>query len=259
VPHLGGAQAQTTYGPTGSTQVAQTTIPIPQDMIISGANTNSANAIVWTVWNDVYTNTVTLTSSPIYTASTVNMTTTNAVWGAWNAQLQQMNVAVTQAATSFLNEPINVTTGSSLTATVWTSWNNLIQTARTATAEQVAEAQRQAQAYHTQQAVLQVEKNLANDRAEKLLHEILNVKQREELSTKGFFSLETIAASGERRIYRIKRGRSRNVEQVDASGNRIKTLCAHPAELVPDADTMLAQKLMLESREEEFLRIANHS
>ena len=40
---------------------------------------------------------------------------------------------------------------------------------------------------------------------------------------------------------------------------KIKTLCAHPTVRVPDADNMLAQKLYLESNEEEFLRIANHS
>lgn len=33
--------------------------------------------------------------------------------------------------------------------------------------------------------------------------------------------------------------------------------CAHPGELVPDADTMLAQKLMLEADEPAFLRVAN--
>jgi hypothetical protein len=39
----------------------------------------------------------------------------------------------------------------------------------------------------------------------------------------------------------------------------IKRLCSHLIELVPDADTMLAQKLHLECNEDAFLRIANHS
>ena len=105
------------------------------------------------------------------------------------------------------------------------------------------------------------ERSAADKRAEKLLQETLSLAQREELALNGFFTLTTIAKSGEERIYRIRRGRSRNVEQVDATGRRIKTLCAHPIAAVPDADTMLAQKLMLETPEmqEEFLRIANHS
>lgn len=38
-----------------------------------------------------------------------------------------------------------------------------------------------------------------------------------------------------------------------------KTYCAHPNDQCPDADTMLAQKLMLENDETSFLRIANPS
>jgi hypothetical protein len=251
------------YGPTGSVQIAQATIPIPQDMIVSGANTNSTNAIVWTVWNDIYTSTISVTSTPTQTllTSTMPTITSNAVWNAWNLQLN----SVTQALTSHIGQPITSATTASINTTIWTNWNSAL-TNRHATAEQVAQAQRHAreqqarQAEQTRaQAVVQAERGLAEKRAEKLLQETLSAKQREELATKGFFTLETIAASGERRIYRIKRGRSANVEQVDVNGNRIKRLCIHPVAPVPDADTMVAQKLMLETGEEEFLRIANHS
>lgn len=71
----------------------------------------------------------------------------------------------------------------------------------------------------------------------------------------------------EDRVYEAKlateqqadRGRHGNVDQVDDSGRRIKRLCVHPVEGVPDADTMLAQKLFLEGSEEELLRVANHN
>lgn len=252
------------YGPTGSVQIAQATIPIPQDMIVTGANTNTANAIVWTVWNDIYTSTISITSTPTTTllTSTMPTITTSAIWNSWNAQ---MNLAVTQAVTSHIGQPINSATTASINTTIWTNWNSAL-TNRHATTEQVAQAQRHARDMQARQAeqvrahaVVQAERSLAEKRAEKLLQETLSAKQREELATKGFFTLETIAASGERRIYRIKRGRTANVEQVDANGNRIKRLCIHPVAPVPDADTMVAQKLMLETGEEEFLRIANHS
>jgi hypothetical protein len=103
------------------------------------------------------------------------------------------------------------------------------------------------------------ERAQARERAEELLRECLAPDQAEELSRAGHFHVDTISPNGERRRYRIERGRARNVKQVDAGGRVVKTLCAHPIAQLPDADTMLAQKLMLEASEEEFLRIANHS
>jgi len=103
------------------------------------------------------------------------------------------------------------------------------------------------------------ERAAARERAEKLLRENLSPRQREELAAKGHFHLEVLSRDGSRRLYQIRRGRSANVKQVDDSGRVLKTLCCHPVEMVPDEDTMLAQKLFLESREEDFLRIANHS
>jgi hypothetical protein len=267
------------YAPTGA--IAR--VEIPQEMLdLSAINTNDLNSVVWQVWNDIYTGTISITSNNaaitpqpnIITASTSYMPTTsgatpNEVWTAWNVQL---TVAVNSAITSHIGQPINAATTSSLTNTIngeiWGAWNNQIQNLRNASAEQVRrvqEQQRQARErqdrYQADQTRVQVERSKAEKRAEKLLQELLSAEQRAELAAKGFFTLRTIAKSGEERIYRIRRGRSRNVEQVDAQGNRIKTLCAHPIEMVPDADTMLAQKLMLETpdMQEEFLRIANHS
>ncbi len=270
------APSANNYGPTGATQIAQ--IAIPQEMLASGVNTNDLNSVVWTVWNDIYTNTISITSNSaattpnIITSSTSLMTQTTAgtnaaIWGAWNIQLsntftqhigQTVTAATMSAITTDLTNVIN--------QAAWGNWNLSIENMRNASAEQVRavqerqrQAQEQQQRYQADQARVQVERSLAERRAEKLLQETLSAAQREELASKGFFTLKTIAASGEERIYRIKRGRSRNVEQVDANGNRIKYLCAHPIAQVPDADTMLAQKLMLETDEGEFLRIANHS
>jgi len=113
--------------------------------------------------------------------------------------------------------------------------------------------------YARQQLQLEGERKKARERAELLLQESLSAVEREELAAKGFFHVETVSPNGERRRYRILRGRSGNVKQVDSNGKILKTLCCHPREAVPDADTMLAQKLWLQTREEDFLRIANHT
>ena len=95
---------------------------------------------------------------------------------------------------------------------------------------------------------------MAKERAEKLLRSCLSPQQQDELERLHHFHLIV----GNKR-YRINRGRSRNIQLIDETGKVVKHLCAHPREYVPDADTMLAQKLMLETDEESFLKIANHS
>lgn len=99
----------------------------------------------------------------------------------------------------------------------------------------------------------------ANARADALLREVLSPRQNEQLALHGHFDVELLQADRSVRRYRIWRGRTRNVAQIDEGGRVLKRLCAHPIELVPDADTMIAQKLWLETAEAEFLRVANHS
>lgn len=270
------------YVPTGAMEIAR--VEIPQGIAgLSSVNTNDLSSVVWQVWNDIYTGTITVTqsinntaaTSPILTASTEYMptsaaaTTNSMIWGAWNAQIAN---TITTAVAGHIGQQMTAATTTSLTNTinaeVWSAWSTQVQNLRDASAEQVRRVQEQARQVRERQerqaadaSRVQLERGKAEKRAELLLQEQLSAEQKAELASKGFFTLRTIAKSGEERIYRIRRGRSRNVEQVDAQGTRIKTLCAHPAELVPDADTMLAQKLMLETpdTQEEFLRIANHS
>lgn len=275
------------FAPTGAVPIAQlvTPIPVPQDLICGEANSNSTSAIVWQVWNDAYTQTLSITSHIIQAPSIVttpNSSLTNAsimnsaaVWNAWNAMFQST------VASTVINQPLTTATAISVATqaqeVLWKAWNQVYQTQldiRNATAEQVREThrrateeqqrreqerQRQQREHRETQARIQIERSAAEKRAERLLQTALSAAQREELAAKGFFTLRTLSKNGEERIYRIRRGRSRNVEQIDAAGNRLKTLCAHPVAAVPDADTMLAQKLMLEDDEESFLRIANHS
>jgi len=176
----------------------------------------------------------------------VGVYTSNTIWVEWN----NVYTASTSIATPIISSS---STNCISTIGIWTIWNQAyISSAPSTPVNNVELTARLARE--------RAEAEKAMNRAEALLQEALNAKQREELAQKGFFSLDVLNQNGQRRQYRIRRGRSRNVQQVDpVSGNVLKHLCAHPRELVPDADTMLAQKLMLETAEAEFLRIANHS
>ena len=59
--------------------------------------------------------------------------------------------------------------------------------------------------------------------------------------------------------YKINKGRTRNIQRVDEQGKVLEHLCVHPAMYVPDFDTMLTQKLWLETAEEKIRKVANIS
>jgi hypothetical protein len=186
---------------------------------------------VWTIWNETYASASTTIVTPTIVTPTI---TSNVIWDSWIVAYNN-------------------------------SVNNVI-THGVVPHRQITEAERQARAeedarWRERNAAFLAEEAKAKDRAEKLLQENLDAKQREELAAKGYFELDVISKNGSSRRYRIHRRWSGNIQQVDpSSGQRLKTLCIHPREVVPIADSMLAQKLMLESgMEEDLLRIANHS
>jgi hypothetical protein len=91
----------------------------------------------------------------------------------------------------------------------------------------------------------------AAERARALLLDCLSAAQRAEFQrTLGF---RVRGASG--RSYRIGYSATANIEVLDETGEVQYRLCAGP-ERVPTAAVLLAQKLMLEASEAEFLRIA---
>jgi hypothetical protein len=112
--------------------------------------------------------------------------------------------------------------------------------------------------YTRERQALRREHERANARAEALLTGQLTPAQQEELRARGHFHIDIVSSNGERRRYRIRRGRHGNIDQVDDHGRVLRSLCVHPTMNVPDADTMLAQKLWLEGNESELLRTANH-
>ena len=92
----------------------------------------------------------------------------------------------------------------------------------------------------------------AADRAEELLITFLEDEHRESYKVHGHFDVEVKG-----RIFRIHKGRSMNITEIDKAGTKIARWCAHPEKYLPDADTMLAQYLMLKNDERKFLELAN--
>jgi hypothetical protein len=92
--------------------------------------------------------------------------------------------------------------------------------------------------------------------ARELLLSMLDDEQRDEYEGDGRFHVHT--ADGER-CYRITKGQSGNVLLIK-DGRAKRRYCIHPPGLrYPDEDAMVAQMMMLETDEAEFLRIANAS
>ena len=171
----------------------------------------------------------------------------NVVWGNWN----------------------RITTGTinyGLANTIWPGWtsaeayvgqygNRLIVSNETED-QRIARAARDAQSrreWEVQDRIRRAEREAADRRAEVLLHAHLDREQQQQLAERDWFL--HVSKSGKR--YRINRGRSANIDVLDANGKVVHSLCAHPRLDVPDADTMLAQALMLKHDEDEFLRMAN--
>jgi hypothetical protein len=117
------------------------------------------------------------------------------------------------------------------------------------TPEQIAE---RAARQQEEQRAYAVKREEANKRARQLLVENLSATQREQFERDGHFVVH-----GRQARYRVRQGRSANIDVVDRKGFLSHRLCAHPAEYVPDFDTMLAQKLLLENDEDYFLGRAN--
>ena len=98
-------------------------------------------------------------------------------------------------------------------------------------------------------------KQNAQKRALELLRQILTETQLAAFEKDQCIPVD--APSGNK--YLIKKGRSGNVVSIK-DGKPVEKYCIHPSDYeIPDEDCMLAQKLLLEDDEAEFLRIANRT
>lgn len=184
--------------------------------------------------------------------------------------------AIIQQPSTWQTWNVSTTSNTSGTSNIitWTSWNNLSAITSTSATwtgycrysgtgwtevnvRQETAAERQAREaqnklWQETYAKQEAEKKRAKLRARKLLVDHLSPEQRQDYEKQGFFYLYT----NKGRKYRIDQGTHGNVKLVDVTGLVIGAYCAQPAG-VPDEDAMLAQKLMLEMDEEEFINVAN--
>lgn len=219
---------------------------------------DSPTTATWTSWNEDYTATTAAITAPTLTLTGSGGTVSNArIWVAWNEGGHGGTAAVTQSITSS-------------SADTWVTWNQahlantVVRKVQMSDEEYQAALRQQEEASRLRQEryrVEQVEREAANARAAIILEENLTAEQRAELAAKQYFTLKSLRPNGEERIYRIHRGRSHNIERVDAAGNRMQRYCMHPIVNCPVEDTMLTQKFWLQTPEleDELLRRANRS
>lgn len=187
---------------------------------------------------------------------------TTAIWGYWTSTMDTTTTGSSYLSTEYLNNIYRqwvdnsttaITTGTNIYR-VWVSGNTVI-----------------GQDYHPQQIIRNPEsmrerqerndkiiraKAQARKRSIQLLRDSLTTIQRKEFDQYGYFFVNS--PSG--KLYRIREGRSINIDLMVGNSKTIvqKRLCAHPEEFLPDGDNMLAQKVLLEHQETDFLNICNH-
>jgi len=124
---------------------------------------------------------------------------------------------------------------------------------------QAAEREERNRVYRQQDAARRRQKEEAEERARKLLMSLLTPEQRVELEEKKHFHLTVMDPDGAERVYRIDRGMAGNVKLLGPDGRPARSYCIHADSRLPYEDQMLAQKLLLESDEGQFLKIANQT
>lgn len=103
------------------------------------------------------------------------------------------------------------------------------------------------------QQLREEEEKAAETRAEDLLIALLTDAQILQYQMHGYFETEV-----NDKIYRIKKGRSGNVELIEEGKPKFR-YCAHPSEWTPNQDVMISQLLMLKTDEARFLKTANRT
>ncbi len=93
----------------------------------------------------------------------------------------------------------------------------------------------------------------AAQRAQELLDSVLTVDQRRVLAVRGYLPISSSSYPG--REYHI--WPSGGPVDVYDSGRFSMSLCVEPLDPLPPGDLVLMHKLMIEGREEEYLRVAN--
>lgn len=203
-------------------------------------------------------------------ASTTTTTYTDRVWSTWTDAGTGSSTATTTATTTNVWE--YWTTGTATTTVtddVWVTWTTdstgaVTNVRRTATPprpytppqrtpEQIRAQEARQEALRLERVERERKRREAEARANELLLDCLTQEQKGDMERDGFFFVDSKRPG---RRYRLRNGRVGNVDVLEG-GKVTHRLCAHPAPNVPDGDTRLAQKLMLEHQEDVFLSRAN--
>lgn len=162
-------------------------------------------------------------------------------WYLWN----------TASTTSVTASPWLMTSGSGTISASTVAWTTWLQGCPAIISEKTRQRHRaEVAAYEAAQAKVRLAREAATARARNLLLAHLSPAQRDSLARLGHFDVQV-----EGRTYRIRQGTHGNVRLLDA-GREVRSFCAQP-DGVPAEDAMLAQKLMIETDEAAFLRVAN--
>jgi hypothetical protein len=210
---------------------------------------------IWLQWNNV--------------ASGGPTAATGQVWSAWTNTTAGTTGSNTAPIWRVWNETTYTTNNTTPTNTVWLEWNNQGTAAVPIRQATYRYGQYVPPPPPTEEELRRIEEHRAREeerrrreareyrRAERiaarLLETHLNRMQRRQF--RRLRSFHCIAPNGTR--YRVRHGWSGNVEEIGPNGKVLNRFCIHPRENVPISDNLLAQKLMLETDDTEFRRIAN--
>ncbi len=205
--------------PTGYTVIYRSTSTSTSDVVWScwTATDCTSSSDTWRVW----------TNTSASTASTVSYPS-EAVWLKWNTHNQRYDVQKSA------------------------DWQP-----RQLTKEEVEQREKEYQErLRIAEAKAREEEKLrkaAEQRAKKLLLQNLNLEQKLAYNREKKFQVK--APSG--KLYEIRHGWAGNVDELNPQGKPINRFCIHPRMQVPIPDSLLAQKLLLETDEEQFRKTAN--
>ena len=96
----------------------------------------------------------------------------------------------------------------------------------------------------------------ADLRAQMLLRAWLSPAQLAQYNRSGHFD---VTGSYTGTLYRIRRDRQMNIDELDGAGSRVAVWCFAPEGHLPIGDVMLAQKVALETDEKAALAVANRN
>lgn len=196
-------------------------------------------ADIWLTWNSSSASTGTVS---------LNIADPGAqAWGGWNVQTSASTTDDTWS--GWNTNPSNVRVFQRQYQQQWPTRQETVEE-RDARVQRELQLRQQREERRVQQTA---ELKAARTEAKALLDSLLSEIQRQSLEEEGWFIV--IGKSG--KIYRLRKGRVGNIDQLDEEGRVVTTLCSHPGPYLPNADDLVAQKMFLETDDEYVRQNAN--